>query len=255
MCSGTFAFWGIFNVRVSRSTVEQKLVSKAFARTEPSGNQGKFRFYLASFGSELEIKEMASKDGRSRVFHSFIVYFLFGALSQLAPIRAMDDSTYQIGIGIADITGPAAEINMMGYAKYGQDTAGIHFRLRSRSYLIQDQNGSRVLYINNDLAMVDQSITTRVLETLASEYGAHVYNSSNVMISATHTHSGPGGFLQYLLYTLTAKGFVHQNFNLICDGIVRSVRKAHERITSGRIYFNEGDLINKAMLEQEELAN
>lgn len=148
--------------------------------------------------------------------------------------------TYRIGVGIADITGPAAEINMMGYAKLGQDTSGIHFRLRSRTFLVQDQEGARVLYINNDLAMVDQAVTTRVLQLLATEYGAQVYNSSNVMLSATHTHSGPGGFLQYLLYTLTAKGFVHQNFDLICDGIVRSVRKAHDRITEGRIYFNEG---------------
>jgi len=41
-----------------------------------------------------------------------------------------DDTTsptqYNVGIGIADNTGPAAEIGMMGYAKAGQNTGGIH---------------------------------------------------------------------------------------------------------------------------------
>jgi len=31
---------------------------------------------------------------------------------------------YNVGVGRADITGPAAEIGMMGYAKQGQNTRG-----------------------------------------------------------------------------------------------------------------------------------
>ena len=31
---------------------------------------------------------------------------------------------YNIGLGRADVTGPAAEIGMMGYAKQGQNTGG-----------------------------------------------------------------------------------------------------------------------------------
>ena len=33
-------------------------------------------------------------------------------------------SNYNIGLGRADVTGPAAEIGMMGYAKQGQNTGG-----------------------------------------------------------------------------------------------------------------------------------
>ena len=31
---------------------------------------------------------------------------------------------YNVGVGRADVTGPAAEIGMMGYAKQGQNTKG-----------------------------------------------------------------------------------------------------------------------------------
>ena len=34
---------------------------------------------------------------------------------------------YNVGVGRADVTGPAAEIGMMGYAKQGQNTKGRNY--------------------------------------------------------------------------------------------------------------------------------
>lgn len=39
-------------------------------------------------------------------------------------------------------------------------------------------------------------------------------------ISGIHTHSGPGGYLQYVLYDITSLGFVRQSFDALVDGIV-----------------------------------
>ena len=41
--------------------------------------------------------------------------------------------SYQIGAGIYDMTGPAVEINFMGYAVPSQRGSGIHLRLRGWS--------------------------------------------------------------------------------------------------------------------------
>ncbi|KAG7339665.1 neutral/alkaline non-lysosomal ceramidase [Nitzschia inconspicua] len=43
---------------------------------------------------------------------------------------------YYIGTGIYDMTGPAAQINFMGYAKGSQTGHGIHLRLRSRAFIM-----------------------------------------------------------------------------------------------------------------------
>lgn len=48
-----------------------------------------------------------------------------------------------------------------------------------------------------------------------------IYDEKNLLISATHTHSGPGGFLQYVLYIMTTQGFIKQNFEAIVSGILR----------------------------------
>ncbi len=51
------------------------------------------------------------------------------------------------------------------------------------------------------------------------EFGA-LYGEKNVAISGIHTHSGPGGYLQYLLYDITSLGFVRESFDALVDGIV-----------------------------------
>jgi neutral ceramidase len=40
--------------------------------------------------------------------------------------------------GIADVTGPAADVNMMGYAMPQQLVAGVHTRLWARAFLVAD---------------------------------------------------------------------------------------------------------------------
>lgn len=156
----------------------------------------------------------------------------------------LSNDTYRIGFGIADITGPAAEINMMGYAKLGQDTQGIHLRLHSRAMILQDRKGKRICYVNVDLCGSAQLIKLLTIERLAKLYGPKVYRHENVMISATHTHSGPGGYFQYLLYIITQEGYIKESTDAIVDGVVKSIQMAHRNMTEGYIYHTQGTLMD-----------
>ena len=174
------------------------------------------------------------------------LYFIYGSFGLFHSDMKLSKESFLIGTGIADITGPAAEVNMMGYAKLSQDSGGIHFRLYSRAFIFEDLNGKRICFVSADLGMIDQAIKTQVVQTLKSKYN-DVYNEKNLMISGTHTHSGPGGFLQYVLYIITAQGFNWQSFNVIVEGIVRSISRAHENICSGFIFYNKGMLLNASI--------
>jgi neutral ceramidase len=61
-----------------------------------------------------------------------------------------------------------------------------------------------------------------------------------VAISGIHTHAGPGGYLQYVVYIVTSLGFVRQSFDVIVDGIEKSIVEAHDNLRSGKIYVNNG---------------
>jgi neutral ceramidase len=154
---------------------------------------------------------------------------------------------FQVGTGIYDITGPAAQVMMMGYVKVGQNTAGLHQRLRSRAFVIASPcNGKRVVFVSADLGMLFQAVHQEVLRKLRERYG-DLYTDDNVLLSATHTHAGPGGYSHYALYNHTLLGipfigFVPQNFDAIAEGIFQSVLRAHDNLAPGRILLSTGEL-------------
>ena len=58
-------------------------------------------------------------------------------------------------------------------------------------------------------------------------------------ISGTHTHAGPGGYLQYVIYIVTSFGFVRQSFDVIVNGIEKAIIQAHENLSPGSIFVNK----------------
>ncbi|KAL5973537.1 Neutral ceramidase 1 [Asimina triloba] len=159
--------------------------------------------------------------------------------------EVVSDSNYLIGLGSYDITGPAADVNMMGYANMEQIASGLHFRLRARTFIVAEPepHGKRVAFVNLDACMASQIVTIKVLERLKERYG-DLYNEQNVAISGIHTHAGPGGYLQYIIYIVTSLGFVRQSFDVIVDGIEKSIVQAHESLRPGSLFVNQGELLD-----------
>ncbi|AKQ69487.1 Alkaline ceramidase [Myxococcus hansupus] len=154
-----------------------------------------------------------------------------------------DARNFLLGAASADITGPAAEVGMMGYGMVEQQTSGIHQRLLSRAFVIASPcNGKRVVFVSADLGMVFQAVKQQVVERLRARYG-DLYTDDNVLLSATHTHSGPGGYSHYTFYNLTTLGFSPQNFEAIVSGIVASIVRAHERLSEGTLRVSSGELL------------
>lgn len=151
-------------------------------------------------------------------------------------------SPYQVGVGMSDITGEAAEVGMMGYAVLEQKTAGIHQRLRARAFIVQDSaTGKSAVVVITDTGLMTQGIHQAVLKRLASRYGS-LYNEQNVLLSATHTHSGPGGYSHYALYNISILGFQKRTFDAIVDGVVEAIDRAHASRAPGDILLNQGEL-------------
>jgi neutral ceramidase len=175
-----------------------------------------------------------------RVLHA--VCLCFAMIYAAFPSALEANTEYLVGAGIHDITGPAAEIVMMGFAVGEQKTAGIHTRLRSRAYIVGDAH-KRVVFVNADLGMMFQMVKLKVAARIAQNPElARYYHEQNILLSATHTHGGPGGYSGYFLYDFTINGFIKQHFETIVNGIYLSILKAHNNLEPGHILVNEGSL-------------
>ena len=62
--------------------------------------------------------------------------------------------------------------------------------------------------------MMGQLIKMEVLEKLQQEFGNDTFRNDNLVLSATHTHSGPAGYMQYVMYTISSFGFVEDTFQV-----------------------------------------
>ena len=152
-------------------------------------------------------------------------------------------SNYRIGIGVHDITGPVAECGMMGYSMPGQRTAGLHMRLWSRAFIV-GTDAARIVYVTAECGQLFQGVSLAVLEQLKASFGSE-YTEANVCLTATHTHSGPGGYSHYTLYNIGTMGYDGKLFETIVHGIVESIRKAHRNFSEsnpGTIRIIEGEL-------------
>ncbi|ONI86811.1 alkaline ceramidase [Saccharothrix sp. ALI-22-I] len=163
------------------------------------------------------------------------------------PVADAAPQPYLVGRGISDVTGPAAENGMMGYSAFDQKTTGVHQRQRSRAFVVVDQaTGKRVVYVNADLAMIFRAVQEAVLAKLQARYGS-LYTRENVLLSATHTHAGPGGYSHNLAYNLSILGMQPQTLNAITDGITESVVQAHEDLKPGELSLGRGELTDASV--------
>jgi neutral ceramidase len=184
-----------------------------------------------------------------KIIHTHLFFMLMlSSLSSMTlaaaphPDSCNTNTTFNIGAGIYDITGPAAEEGMMGYAMIKQQTAGLYQRLWARAFVIESPcNNKKVVFVNADLGQIFQGIKQQVVHKLHDKYGDR-YNDSNVLITATHEHSGPGGYSTYTLYNLTTFGFSRKNFDTIVDGIVAAIERAQHNMTKGQIKVATGQV-------------
>lgn len=157
------------------------------------------------------------------------------------------EGEYLLGTGKADITGPVVEINMMGYADPKQLGTGVRQRLYSRAFIFGSRTdpNERAVYLVLDTQSGDTAIRYGILQGLADlgqEYA--MYGAQNVAVTGTHSHSGPGAWLNYLLPQITSKGFDKQSYQAIVTGAVLSVKRAHQSLEPGYLEATSGDLLD-----------
>ena len=92
------------------------------------------------------------------------------------------------GIGRADITPPPG-LGLAGNGPEGRVAVGYRSRLYLRALLLEDERGERVAFVVADLPFVSALVQRRAAELLEPTTGI---GADRLVLSATHTHAGPG---------------------------------------------------------------
>lgn len=133
------------------------------------------------------------------------------------------------------------EIVFNGYANTNQVGAGLRQRIYSRAFIVANPShpDDTFIYVVLDALTGDTGIRHGILEGLANlgpDYSR--YNERNLALTGTHSHSGPGAWMNYLLPQIPSRGFDKQSHQAIVDGTLLSIQRAHESLAPGRLTFN-----------------
>ncbi len=148
---------------------------------------------------------------------------------------------YQIGTASADITSFFKGVGMMGYGQYHQKVQEKETDLFARTFVFRDpESGKKVAFVNAEIAFITLSVKSEVVKRLHEKHGALDYTDANVMLTAQHTHSAPGGYSYYAFFNFSIPGFVPEVFNTIVDGIVKSIVEADSNLADANISIGKG---------------
>jgi neutral ceramidase len=149
---------------------------------------------------------------------------------------------YEVGRGKADITCYQPGTELLGWAMPHNRAEGVAMPLSARAIAFRHApTGQTAVLVTCELGFIAHSLVQGVTDALGADHAELGVTERNLVLAATHTHSGPGGFSHDLLYTLSTPGYCEHVYTGIVAGItravvdaVRSLRPASLTLARGR---------------------
>ncbi len=164
---------------------------------------------------------------------------LIGAIGLLCGSAALffEPSAYALVAGAAKVEmTPSPGVPLNGYSnREGRGAVEVHDPLWVRALYLEDAD-TRMFLVTADLCVINRELRERVL-ALASGLVA----SENVILAATHTHSGHGGMMKPLVARAVSGRFIPELLDETAEHFRASMQQAYDARQRGTIAFGTAD--------------
>lgn len=148
----------------------------------------------------------------------------------------------EIGSGIHDITAVEPGVGLMGYVKMGNVVEGVETPLSARAFVLKDpESGRKVVMAVADICFITLAVKQGVMDRLRTHHPDLGYDATNVLLSATHTHSAPGGYSHHFFFNSSIPGFVPAVYQAIVEGITAAIVQADQAARPGAARLAAGE--------------
>ncbi|MCT4581336.1 MAG: neutral/alkaline non-lysosomal ceramidase N-terminal domain-containing protein [Flavobacteriales bacterium] len=145
---------------------------------------------------------------------------------------------YRIGFSKVAVLYPRLEVGMMGYGMWENRVKGEETKLYARAMAIESEEESLV-FVNVEMAFITPGIRREVMKCLDKAQTKLRLKESSLMLTAQHTHSGPGGFSEYAYYSFTTPGFSKEIRDAFVEAIVKAVVEAYNKKELATLSYKE----------------
>ena len=149
---------------------------------------------------------------------------------------------FEIGAAQREITAFHYGIGMMGYGMHWNVMHDIETPLLVRAYVFRhSETGRTCALVVADMCFMSISVKRGVVKKIERKHPEFGLHEENMLLSAQHTHSGPGGYSHYGLYNITIPGFVPEVYQTMVNGISDAIVDAFRRLKPGSIQFHSAE--------------
>jgi len=146
----------------------------------------------------------------------------------------VSEGVLRAGFGKAEITAFEPGMCLFGWGQPENIGIDVAVPLFARAFVVDcARTGNRLAYVCADLGYISEHLRQSVLALLAER--AVPLGEHQVMLTATHTHSGPNGYSKYLFYRVTGPGFSPRVATILARGIVTAIEAAIVALTPARL--------------------
>lgn len=159
-----------------------------------------------------------------------------------APVAAKDAdgcaAELCLGIGRAEITPPVGT-PLAGYSKRrGDPSTGIEAPLFARAIALR-QGETTAVIVSAEILIITDHLYAAVTAALHERYGAA---PEAVLLTATHTHAGPGAYGQRFVEQISMGRYDAAVFEQLVDGIATAVGQALHDVQPVRVGYGQATI-------------
>ena len=147
---------------------------------------------------------------------------------------------FKIGTAKTDMTYFEPNIGLFGYGQYDHRAIGVETPLYARAFVIEDSNTNVVAMVCCEIQSCTISLKEAVVEKLQQAFVSNIFSEQNVLITAQHTHSAPGGYSHYPFYNFSTPGFHQGVLDAYTNAVVKSIQKAYQNRVEGELSYHTG---------------
>ncbi len=155
-------------------------------------------------------------------------------------IHSQNQACFQAGLSRVLIPVRTRGVGMMGYGMLHNVVEGMSSDLYVRALVLKDAQGKTLAYANAEICFVTLAIRSAVLERLQNQQPDHHWCEENLLLTAQHTHSAPGGYSHYFFYNVTMPGFQPEVFEAIVSAFVEAIVSAQTQLAPAQLDFVQG---------------
>lgn len=169
----------------------------------------------------------------------FSAYLLFSQQDTENYVQ-QPQATYKVGVAKTDITAFKKGAGMLGYSMAFNTAEGIETHLHARTFVIENESEQKAAIVVCELAFITMELKSAVLEILKQYPDCKGFTEDNLLITAQHTHCGPGGFSHYASYNMSIPGFVAEVFDTLAQKIAAGIIQADANKVPCEIQLSKG---------------